>query len=138
MLINNKIFDKTGIPFLGQILKVSSASQKVTASNIANVATKGYGAKKVEFKEELKNYLGKKQRVTPVGTDSRHIAPQKPQEVVAIKEGDNSENSSGINNVDIEKEMVNLAENQLLYEFGAQRLARTFAALKMAIRGKSS
>jgi flagellar basal body rod protein FlgB len=44
--------------------------------------------------------------------------------------------ASGINDVDIEKQMTDLAENQMIYDFGARRLARTFGLLRMAIRGK--
>ena len=54
-----------------------------------------------------------------------------------FKEIKDNDNSSGVNNVDIEKEMMNLAEGQLMYEYGAKKLARTFGLLRAAIRGRS-
>ncbi len=137
MLINNKLFAKTGIPLYGRMAKVASASQKATASNIANVATPGYKAKSVDFKSEMKRFLSAKSTISPTTTDSRHIPVGTPSNGIRVAEMRGIEGSSGINNVDIEKEMMNLSENQLLYEFSAKKLARTFGVLRAAIRGRS-
>ena len=137
MLINSKIFEKAGISFYGKIAKVASAGQKATASNIANVATPGYKAKAVDFKSEMKKFLNQKQTVVPTATDSRHIPLESRREAAKISEIDQIDKQSGLNNVDIEKEMMNLSENQLLYEFGVKKLARTFGILRAAIRGRT-
>ncbi|MEE9554818.1 MAG: flagellar basal body rod protein FlgB [candidate division Zixibacteria bacterium] len=137
MLINNKLFAKTGIPLYGRMAKVAAAAQKATASNIANVTTPGYKAKSVDFKSEMKKLLSNKSTVSPTITDSKHIPVGKPRDKVRVAEIRNMESVSGVNNVDIEKEMMNLSENQLLYEFGAKKLARTFGVLRAAIRGRS-
>ena len=137
MLINNKLFAKTGIPLYGRMAKVASAAQKATASNIANVATPGYKAKSVDFKSEMKKFLSNKLTVSPTTTDSKHIPVGTPKNGVRVAEIRGIEENSGLNNVDIEKEMMNLSENQLIYEFSAKKLARTFGVLRAAIRGKS-
>ncbi len=136
MLIKGNLFDKAGIPLYEKLLKIASSSQKTTASNIANVATPGYKAKSIDFKGEMKRLLNQKSSVAPVATDSRHITIGTPRNAVRIKEIQNDSNASGVNNVDIEQEMMNLSENELLYKFGAGKLARTFGLLKMAIRGR--
>ncbi len=137
MMIKNKIFDQSGISFYQQILKVSSAAGKTTAANIANVGTQGYDAKSVDFKEEMKNFLSTQKHIAPIATEPGHIAPPKPNEIVHIQEIGGDENASGINNVDIEKEMTNLSESQIIYELGAKKAAKAFGLLRMAIRGKS-
>lgn len=137
MLINNKLFAKTGIPLYARMAKVASASQKATASNIANVATPGYKAKSVDFKSEMKRFLSSKSTISPTTTDSRHIPMGSPGNGIRVAEIRGIEENSGLNNVNIEKEMMNLSENQLLYEFSAKKLARTFGALRAAIRGRS-
>jgi flagellar basal-body rod protein FlgB len=136
MLIKGKLFDKAGIPLYEKLLKVTSSAQKTTASNIANVATPGYKVKSVDFKSEMKRLLNQKSSVAPVTTDSRHISVGTPRNAVRVKEIQSNRNTSGVNNVDIEQEMMNLSENELIYKFGAGKLARTFGLLKMAIRGR--
>lgn len=136
MLINNSIFSKTSIPLFERLLRVASSSQKVTASNIANVASPGYEARTVDFVQEMNRSFSGGQ-VAPSSTNPRHIASSRPEQIVRIKDIDSGADSSGINNVDIENEMSDLAKNQMLYEFGAKRLSRTFGMLRMAIRGKA-
>ena len=136
MLIGGKLFDKAGIPLYEKLLKVASSAQKTTASNVANVATPGYKAKSVDFRSEMKRLLKQKSSVSPVATDSRHIALGTSRNAIRVKGTQNDSNASGVNNIDIEQEMMNLSENELLYKFGAGKLARTFGLLKMAIRGR--
>jgi len=137
LLIGGKIFDKAGIPLYERLLKVVSSSQKVTSANIANVSTPGYQKKQINFKDEMKRSMASGKPVVAQATNPRHITKGTPRDIVKIKEIKGGDNSSGINNVDIEKEMMNLAEGQLMYEYGAKKLARTFGLLRAAVRGRS-
>jgi len=137
LLIGGKIFDKAGIPLYERLLKVVSSSQRVSSANIANVSTPGYQKKQVNFKDEMKRSMAPEKTVVPQATNARHITKGSHQNIVRIKEIKVNDNSSGVNNVDIEKEMMNLAEGQLMYEFGAKKLGRTFGLLRAAIRGRS-
>ncbi|UCC80873.1 MAG: flagellar basal body rod protein FlgB [Candidatus Zixiibacteriota bacterium] len=137
MLIGGKIFDKAGIPLYERLLRVVSSSQKITSANIANVSTPGYQKKQVNFKDEMKRFMAPEKTVVPQATNPGHITKGTPRDIVKIKEIKDNDNSSGVNNVDIEKEMMNLAEGQLMYEFGAKKLGRTFGLLRAAIRGRS-
>ena len=137
MLINNSIFDKMSVPFYQKVLDVSSKSQKSTASNIANVNTPGYDAKEINFVDEMKRQISAQNGSQMVNTDSRHIPGKIPDRVARMKDASTDDDASGVNNVDIEKEMGDLAKNQMLYELGTKKLAKTFASLRMAIRGKT-
>ena len=136
MLINSGLFDKCGIPIYQRLLKVASSAQKVTASNIANVATSGYSAKTVNFKDEMQKSAASQNHIVPIATNARHLPSNRPEPIVKIDEIGNDDKASGVNNVDIEKEMSDLAENQMMYEFGTKRLTQVFTTLRMAIRGK--
>ena len=43
---------------------------------------------------------------------------------------------NGINNVDVDQEIANLAKNQIYYSVGARLLAGKFQGLKSAIKSK--
>jgi flagellar basal body rod protein FlgB len=43
--------------------------------------------------------------------------------------------ASGINSVDIDQEMAELAKNQIRYKFSARLIGEAFRALQMSIRG---
>jgi flagellar basal-body rod protein FlgB len=135
MIIKSQVIDKAGIPFFKKFLRVTSTAQKLTATNIANVSTPGYQSKSINFKKEMQSAL-KNQKISLNVTNNRHIpALGQPDKIKVIADRDNS-NKSGLNNIDIDKEMSSLAENQILYTFGTKMLTRKFNALKTVIRGK--
>jgi flagellar basal-body rod protein FlgB len=133
----NSIFNKAGVKFYQDFLDTASKAQKVTAENIANVSTPGYTTGQVNFRQEMERCLESSKHLTPHTTDLKHITTGSPNQIAKVEEISGDDKSSGINGVDIEKEMTALAENQMLYEFGAKRLSQTFGVLRMAIRGKS-
>jgi flagellar basal body rod protein FlgB len=47
-------------------------------------------------------------------------------------------NDTGLNNVDIDREMTDLAENHLFFNAGARLLAGTFNGLKKSISGRAT
>ena len=114
---------------------MTSASQKLTASNIANVSTPGYRGQAVDFKKEMEAAVSKKKIAVEI-TDRRHISPTGNPKSIKVIERVGGDNSSGVNNVDIDEEMATLAENQILYSYGANMLMRKFNALKTVIRGR--
>lgn len=136
MIIKDQIINKVGVPLYSKLLHITSTAQKLTASNISNVSTPGYQSKSLDFKAEMAAALRNK-KVILERTNNRHIPPVgRPKSIKVINNRDNS-NSSGVNNVDIDKEMASLAQNQILYSFGTKMLMRKFNALKGVIRGKS-
>lgn len=139
-----KLFDATKIPLLGKALDVYTLRQKVISSNIANITTVGYRSQNVTFEEQIAGAM-QKDFVSPAVTNERHIAiaSENPISVDARIVDIPSENSlsgdplaSGINNVDIDHEMADLAKNQIRFKFAARLLAESFRGIQKSIRGQ--
>jgi len=136
MIIQKQVIEKSGIPLFKKLLHVAAASQKLTANNVANVSTPGFQSQSLDFKKERQKALHK-ERVPIQVTNPAHIpSVNKPQSLKVIVDESES-NASGVNNVDIDKEMGSLAENQILFTFGAKMAMQKFTALKNVIRGRS-
>jgi len=136
MIIQKQVIDKSGIPLLKRLLHVVAGSQKVTADNIAHVSTPGYKSKSIDFHKEMAAAL-KKEKVNLQTTNPNHIpSPEKPKGIKTIINDDEND-QSGVNNVDIDKEMATLAENQILFAYGARAAMQKFTTLKNVIRGRS-
>lgn len=128
-----KLFSST-INSLEQGLSYSSLKQKVISENVANADTPNYKAKTVTFKSELAAAV--ENGFQARRTDYRHFdfkgASNSPYSVTARPE--QSYNHNG-NSVDIDKEMSEMAENQIYYNAVADRLNGKFNSLKTVIRG---
>ena len=136
MFLDQVIFDKTRVPVLGAVLDVTQVRQRVIANNIANISTKGYRAKDVRFQDYLNSYVHE----APVQgdiSDQRHFAIPKSVSNPEVFEPQSEINDSGLNNVDIDKEMANLAENHLFFNVGSTLIQRQFGTLHKSITGRS-
>ena len=133
------IFNHTKIPLLNKSLKASAVRQRIRANNIANANTKGYRRLEVKFEEELRKALHK-HNISGVETHEKHI-PLGSQRAINIEpkvfEPYDPSDPSGVNNVDVEHEMAELAKNQLVYTAAAKFTARNFQKIKAAIKGRS-
>ena len=117
---------------LGKSLDYSSAKQKVISQNIANVDTPNYKAKDV-VKNSFKEILGAS--LEAYRTDSRHLTFRKhSNESIIVTEQRGSYNNDG-NSVDVDKEMADLATNQIYYNAVTDRLSGKFSSLQNVIRG---
>jgi len=135
-IINKAIIQKTSIPVLKRMLDLSSLRHKLIASNVANVTTPGYKSKSIDFDAELRKAI-KPERMQVSTTHPKHIplrsSKQSSPKVNVARETDES---NGVNSVDIDREMGDLAQNQLVYELAAKLAGNKFRALKSAIRGR--
>ena len=133
-----RLFQKAGIPLLQRSLNAASLRHKAIASNIANISTPGYQRKEVQFEEKLQESLLTK-IISGKRTDSRHIpiGRSKYSDITPqVKVDESEELASGINNVDIDQEMADLAKNQIYFTGTATLMARKFRGLKAAISGR--
>lgn len=133
------IFNHTKIPLLSKSLKASAIRQRVRANNIANANTKGYERLEVRFEEDLRKAL-RRQNVAGMQTDEKHmpIGRQRAFDVEPeVYVPEDPADPSGVNNVDIEYEMAELAKNQLIYTAASKFAARNFQKIKAAIKGRS-
>lgn len=136
-IIENAVLNKTSIPKLGKLLDLSAMRHKLISSNIANVTTPGYKSKSIDFDSELRKAMTPERAPLSV-TNERHIPLSRSRHSLPkIREAEDTENSTGINSVDIDAEMADLAQNQLVFELGAKLVADKFKGLKSAIRGRA-
>jgi flagellar basal-body rod protein FlgB len=127
-----KLFSGT-INNLENSLKYATIKQKVIAQNIANVDTPNYKAKEVlkpSFQSELKVAMQANR------TDARHLSFSNSTETRgSVVSRPNSQYNHNGNSVDIDKEMSELAENQIYYNALIERINGKFNSLKTVISG---
>ncbi|MBD8068305.1 flagellar basal body rod protein FlgB [Bacillus sp. PS06] len=124
-----KIFSGT-INSLEQALKYSSTKQKTISHNIANVDTPNFKAKDVTFRTDLEN------SVQALKTNEKHVDfAGSSAASINIKTRNNTLYNHNGNNVDIDKEMAALAENQIYFNAVADRISSKFNTLKTVIKG---
>lgn len=134
-----KLFDLTTIPALGRALNAYALRHKTIAANIANAGTVGYVPKRVSFEEQLASDTGDQGALRGATTDPRHIpigiasVTDAQPRVEDDKSGDPM--ASGVNGVDIDQEMGELAKNQIRYKFAARLTSQAFQSLEKSIRG---
>lgn len=114
--------------------------QQVYASNIANAQTPGYKRQDVQFETVLANAMS-----TPVAKIGERTIPisisNQPnlQEIAQIQPVVVTDNQTKIgnngNNVDIDSEMANLAQNQIRYNALVQDVQNRISRLRTAING---
>jgi len=134
-MIKEVLFNQKPDILVSKMLDKAALYQRVIASNVANVGTPGYERLGVSFDEELARAmrLSKKMKIS----DPRHIPS--PDWLNTIKpEVAKVENGywNGINNVNIDEEMVDLAKNQLDFNIGTRLMNMRFNQLRTAIRGR--
>lgn len=126
-----QIFDKT-IGLLQKTLDLRLQNQQAIASNIANADTPGYSPVRLEFEKKLQQAVktaGKAQEPTqpahfPLNGGS--VSSVQPKVIQAR----NTSSIGDRNGVNIDREMVSLSENQILYEATIQLLNKKLGFLK--------
>ncbi len=126
-------FDTT-MHLLQKVLDLRSRNQEIISSNIANAETPGYSAVSFEFEDQLKSAL-QEGGLRPVTTNPRHMAitPDHIDQIQGrIVEEKDKTGIGDKNSVSVEKEMVKLSENEILYEAAATMLKKKLSMLKYA------
>ncbi len=127
-----KLFSNT-IHSLEKALDYSALRQKVISNNIANVDTPNYKAQDVSFKNLLSNEMNS--QLTANRTNEKHFEFTNSKNGLLITtKHDTAYNHNG-NNVDIDKEMASLAENQIYYNAITQRISGKFNTLQSVVKG---
>ncbi len=105
-----------------QGLDAAMLRQRVTANNLANLNTPGFQRSDVTFEEQLKK--ARQEAATPLfRTHERHFPQPAPRDVVpVIKTDTTTVRRIDGNNVDLERDMLNMVTNQLRYNAYTQQL----------------
>lgn len=119
---------------LQKSLNYASVKNQTISSNIANVDTPNYKAKDVVFKDVLQQELAGS--LIAKRTHPKHIPFENDNNstIKTIQRNNTVYNHNG-NNVDIDKEMSELAQNQIYYQSLVDRLNGKFNSLQTVIRG---
>jgi flagellar basal-body rod protein FlgB len=121
---------------LEHFLSYCSVKNKVIGQNIANIATENYKRKDVEFRDIFnENCAGQ------LYTDNeKHLVSKNnsSEEPYSFSNDPSRDNISGINNVDIEKEMSELAENSIYFKFASKKIGDYYKSLESVIKGTNS
>lgn len=121
------------IKLLQDFASYCAQRNKIISQNIANIGTENYRSQDVIFKnvlnDNMNSYLKPAEGLQPVEADNNSTPPY---EIIT----DNSkDNVSEVNNVDIDKQMANLAQNQLNFSFAANRIGDYFKDIDSVIKG---
>jgi flagellar basal-body rod protein FlgB len=132
------LFDKT-IQVAAQALNLRSRKHDLIVSNLANADTPGFKAFDLLVEESLQKQAGAADKLALKATHSGHLtgpagASSGPEpKIIRTPEADNLRGDG--NTVDMDREMSNLAANQLLYRASAQIIAKKFQILRNVITG---
>lgn len=129
------LFDPN-IHLLKKTLDLRSAKQQIIASNIANAETPGYAPVRFEFEQELQQALQVKGTAAKTHADHFSIGGSDLGSVNGtISREPDTRGIGDENGVSIDKEMMALSENQLMYETAAQLLKKKLSQLSYVIQG---
>lgn len=135
MLIDKLLFSDRTPLLLQKTLDFETQRNTLISSNISNINTPGYKAQDLDFHSQLKDALKSTDDLTVRSTHSQHLGPSNEtlsQMRPEIFEEDTAARSDG-NNVDLDKEMSKLAENQIMYNAAVQLLAKRGSIIRAAI-----
>lgn len=138
----NLLFGGT-IDLLRQAVSFSTRRHQVLAQNLANVETPGYRGQDIVFRDELETALrGKAAPVSAALSEADggvfHLPPGlRPPTLrtVQVYYGDAGPRMDG-NDVDLDRQMVRMAQNTLYHNAMVQILTQQFNVLKGAISGR--
>ncbi|CAM4291211.1 flagellar basal body rod protein FlgB [Paenibacillus typhae] len=116
-------------------LQILNVRHQTIAENIANADTPHYKKKTVVFEDELRRAISSSSRddLEIRKTHFRHFgikddnASLIPYQIV--RNTDTAMNNNG-NNVDMDLEMANLAENQLMYNYMADKVSGHYTKIR--------
>lgn len=118
---------------LEQAIGIAQKRQTIIASNLSNLDTPGFTAKDIDFEKALALALDSGNGVTLAATDSRHLGG--PKEGVGFADPcEDTVSWNGYNRVDIDREMMKLTQNNLIYKAAVEALLRKVSLLKEVIR----
>lgn len=127
-----KLFNQTLVR-LENALDYSAQRNKVISNNIANADTPFYKSKDVRFKTHLQRALD--QQLDNKRTHPKHFQFSNTNEpFLTVTNRHTTFNHNG-NNVDMDKEMSNLAENQIYYRSVVDQVNNQFNRIQTVVRG---
>lgn len=130
--------DKT-ISILTKSMDAAALKQRVVSDNIANINTPGFNRQYVDFDLELKEAVNRQlgnagrlhrthEKHLPLSLDVNKINPN-------VKTDNSRSMREDGNNVDLDMELAELAENTIRYNTLTETAIKKYTSIKSAIRG---
>ncbi|WP_404452613.1 flagellar basal body rod protein FlgB [Virgibacillus necropolis] len=116
-------------------LDYATAKNRAISNNIANVDTPNYKAKEVTFKNVLNETISGSFEAKRTNPKHLPFSMDSSSHAYQIMTSNNTMYNHNGNNVDIDKEMAELAKNQIYYRGLVDRLSGKFSSLQTVIRG---
>lgn len=113
-------------------LDATSTRADVISNNISNINTAGYKRKYVTFEDTLKQSIN---NVTMKKDNSLHMDDGNSFGEISVKEDTSSSMKTDGNNVDIDSEMANQAENTLMYSALTSQASSRISMRRYVITG---
>ncbi len=130
-------FDRT-IGVLQKVLDLRLRKQQVIAANIANADTPGYTPVRLEFEKELRQAVNGP-AIKPSPASHAAYFPLAAGDVASVQATITREASASVvgdrNGVDVNQEMIALAENQIMYEAAVEMINKKLGLLKYVSQG---
>lgn len=122
------IFGKT-LTRIKDLMDYRMERQGVITSNVANQDTPGYKSKDVAFEKELQSHLTLKR------TNPAHRQTQDAQMQYRTYTDPYERMGNDGNTVDLDREMMKIAQNSILYDASVQTVLKKLTGLKDVLSG---
>jgi flagellar basal-body rod protein FlgB len=130
----NMFMDSTS-RLLAKVLDLRAVRQNVIAGNLANAETPGYVMKELFFEKELQRAVENK-AIKPLKGEPGQINSSE----AILEDGFNPtqliKEYGKPNELNIDKEMAKMSQNNLLYEVSTRLISKKFESLKMIIESR--
>ncbi len=124
------------VDLVGKVMNLQLERQNVVASNIANIKTKGYKPRKLEFEDQLQAALGLNDTMKVRRTTEKHL-PNSFDPATFTGEASEAFKPrivNGEDRVDMDKEMAMMAKTNLAYTTLATIIKSNFDGLRNVIQ----
>ena len=141
METNDYLF-KGNMPLYESALDAYALRQRTIAKNIANATTPDYQPEQVRFEENFKEEQLTLRGMYSSGHAHSSIGPQRDGDTEPTREDAAIPKAEvyfgGNSHVNVDREMSDLAQNQIRFRLASKLTARYFSGLQSAIRGTSA
>jgi flagellar basal-body rod protein FlgB len=125
----------SSIKLLQNLLDYCTVKNNVIAKNISNIGTENYKREDIVFKDLLNENVNSILKTSSgKHLSSLQINNSNDSRFEHIYD-DSSDMDSGVNNVNIEREMSELAENTLRFKFASKKVGDYYRNIQSVIKG---
>ena len=135
MLIDKLLFSDQTPLVLKKGLDFQSARNLMISTNVSNMETPDFKAHDINFEKQLQEFIKSGNQLQMKSTNSKHFGPSneglKSMEPQPFELTDPSKSNG--NNVNVDKEMGKLAENQIMYTAFIQLMMKRGSTVRSAV-----